>query len=69
MQEGERYMRQSHFVYAREIVRTAAETRRECAEMARRSRFEMAEVRAATLKTVIESQELMAEADAILAKR
>jgi hypothetical protein len=29
----------------------------------------MAEVRAATLKTVIESQELMAEADAILAKR
>jgi hypothetical protein len=60
---------QSHFVYAREIVRTAAETRRECAEMARRSRSETAEIKAATRKTIIESWELMAEIEAALAKR
>jgi hypothetical protein len=62
-------MPQSHFVYAREIVRTAAETRHECTDMARNARSELAEIRAATRKTIIESQELMAEVDAILAKR
>ena len=62
-------MPQSHFVDAREIVRIAAETRRECADMARRSRSEMAEIRAAARKMIIESRELMAEVDAILAKR
>ena len=62
-------MPQSHFVDAREIVLIAAETRRECADMARRSRSEMAEIRAAARKMIIESRELMAEVDAILAKR
>lgn len=56
-------MPQSHFVYAREIVRTAAQIRRECAEMTRRSRAEMAEIRAATQKTIMESRELMAQID------
>jgi hypothetical protein len=62
-------MPQSHFAYAREIVLTAAEIRRECAEMARRTRSEMEEVRAATRKAIIESRELMAGIDGILAKR
>jgi hypothetical protein len=69
MQERERHMLQSHFVYAREIVLAAAEARRECAEMARRSRYEIAEIRAATRKSIIESWELMAEIEAALAKR
>jgi hypothetical protein len=61
-------MPQSHFVYAREIVRTAAETRRECGEIVRRTRSDMAEIRAATRKTIIESRQLMAEIDAALTR-
>jgi hypothetical protein len=62
-------MPRSHFVDVREVVRTAAETRRECAEMAPRSRSEMAEIRVAARKTITESWELMAKIDAALAKR
>ena len=61
-------MRQSHFTSAREI-RTAAETRRECTVLARRALAQVAEARAATRKTIIESRELMAKIDAVLAKR
>jgi hypothetical protein len=62
-------MPQSHFAYAREIVRTAAEIRREWTVLARRALAQVAEARAATQKTIIESRELMAEIDAVLAKR
>jgi hypothetical protein len=61
-------MPQSNFVYAQEVVRSAAKARRECAEMARRTHFEMVEIRT-SIRAIIESRELMAEADAILAKR
>jgi uncharacterized protein YaiL (DUF2058 family) len=62
-------MPQSNFVYTQEIVRSTAEARRECAEMARRTRFEMDETISSTQRAIIESRELMAKADAILAKR
>jgi hypothetical protein len=61
-------MPQSHFSQAREAIRAAAEARRECAEMARRTCFEMADTRAATRKAIIESRELMAKIDAVMAK-
>jgi hypothetical protein len=62
-------MPQTNFVHTREIVRSAAEARRECAELARRTPFGMVEIRSSTRRAIIESWKLMAEADAILAKR
>jgi hypothetical protein len=60
-----------HFPLSRlkETVRASAECRRECADAARRARAEFLETRASTQKTIIESQQLMAEVDAIIAKR
>jgi hypothetical protein len=52
-----------------ETIRASAETPRQGANAVRRARAELAETTAATRKTIIESQELMAEADAIIAKR
>jgi hypothetical protein len=62
-------MAQSNFVYTQETVRSTAQARRECAAMVRRTRFEMVEIRSSARTAIIESRELMAEADAILAKR
>jgi hypothetical protein len=62
-------MPQSSYLQGREINRSAAEIRRECADAARRARSELAEARAAARKTIIESRDLMAEADAIMARR
>jgi len=66
---GERHMPQFPFSRLKETIRASAELRRECADAARRARAEFLQTRASTQKTVIESQELMAEADAIIAKR
>lgn len=64
-------MQQSQFLNLQEIVRavTGSESRRECRRVLDRARSEMAEIRAATRKTIIESRELMAEADAVIARR
>jgi hypothetical protein len=67
--EWERHMPQSHFSHTQEIVRDARESRRECADSVRRGRAEFAETRAATLKAIAESRELMAKIDAVMAKR
>jgi len=56
-------------IRARDFVRTAAETRYECADRARRARSELAEIRAATRKTIIGSRELIADIDSVLAER
>jgi hypothetical protein len=58
-----------HFSHAQETIRTAAESRRECADFIRRSRAEFAQTRAATLKAIAESRELMANIDGVMAKR
>jgi hypothetical protein len=50
-------------------LQETVEARRECADMARRARTELAETRAASQKAIAESRKLIAEADAILAKR
>ena len=59
----------SRFSRLQETIRASAETRRHCADAARRARTELVETRASTQKIIIESQELMAKADAIIAKR
>jgi cell division septum initiation protein DivIVA len=50
-----------HFSYAQETIRAAGESRQECAVFMRRARAELAETRAATLKAIAESRELMAK--------
>jgi hypothetical protein len=67
--EWERHMPQSHFSYAQETIRAAAESRQECADFMRRARAELAETRAASRKAIAESRELMAKIDAVMAKR
>jgi hypothetical protein len=62
-------MPQCYFSHAQETIRAAAESRQECADFVRRARFELAETRAATLKAITESRELMAKIDAAMAKR
>ena len=64
-------MPQIPFFHLQEIVRAVAESesRRECRLALDRARSEMAEIKAATRKTIIESRELMAEADAVMARR
>jgi hypothetical protein len=52
-----------------ETIRASAETRRQGANAVLRARAELAETRAATRKTIIESQQLMAEAEAVIAGR
>jgi hypothetical protein len=66
--EWERHMPQSYFSHAQETIRDARESRRECADFVRRGRAEFAETRAATLKAIAESRELMAKIDAVMAK-
>jgi hypothetical protein len=56
------------FSRLQETVRAGAELRRELADMARRSRTELAETSAATQKAIFDSRELMAKIDAIVAK-
>jgi hypothetical protein len=56
-----------HFSHAQETIRAAAESRQECADFIRRSRADFAETRAATLKAIAESRELMANIDAVMA--
>jgi hypothetical protein len=63
-EEWERHM--PHF---QEDIRVAAEIQRECADAARRTRSEMAEIKAGARKAIAESRELMAKADAVMAKR
>jgi hypothetical protein len=53
---------------SQELRRKSAENRRECADMVRRCRFELRETRAATEVAITESRELMAQADAIMAR-
>jgi hypothetical protein len=64
-------MAQCPFFLLQQIIRavTEAESRHECRLAFDRARSEMAEIRAATRKTISESRELMAEADAVLARR
>ena len=62
-------MPRSPFSRLKETVRASAEFRRECADAARRARAELAETTAATRKTIIESQELMAKAEAVIGRR
>jgi hypothetical protein len=62
-------MPQFPFSRSQEAVRASIEVRRECADMARRARNEMTETKAAAQKAIIESRELMAQADAIVARR
>ena len=62
-------MPQSSFLSLRETIRASGETRREDANALRRARTELVETRAATQKTITDSRELMAEADAIIARR
>ena len=52
-----------------EIVRITAKMRRDCADATRHARADMAETIAATREAITKSQELMAEADAIIARR
>jgi hypothetical protein len=54
---------------AEEIIRAAAETRHECADLLRRSRSDLAEIRAVTQKAIAASRELMVEADAAIVRR
>jgi len=62
-------MPRSPFSRLKETVRAGAETPRECVDASRRALAELAEARAASCKAIVESQELMAEADAIIARR
>jgi anti-sigma-K factor RskA len=64
-------MQQSQFLHLQEIVSAVArsEARRECRRALDRVRSEMAEIRAATQKTIIESRELMAQVDEVIAWR
>ena len=62
-------MPQSPISRFQETVSASVESRRECANAVRRTRSEMAETRAVTRKTIIESQELMAEVDDVIARR
>ena len=66
--ERERHMQQSQFSHAQEAIRAAGESRQECADFIRRGRAEFAETRAATIKAIAESRELMAKIDAVMAK-
>jgi hypothetical protein len=45
------------------------ESWQECADFMRRARSELAETRAATLKVIAESRQLMAKIDAVTVKR
>ena len=51
----------------RDIITANAATRRECADAVRRAQAELAQTRAATRKTIIESRELMARIDVLIA--
>jgi hypothetical protein len=62
-------MPQFPFLRLRETVRASAEIRREGADAARRAWTEMAEIKAGAQKAIIESRELMAQADAIIPRR
>ena len=62
-------MPQSYFSHARETIRAASESRQECPDFMRRAQAELTETSAATRKAIIESREVMAQADAILARR
>src|SRR5215467_12292430 len=62
-------MPQSPFSRFQETVSASVESRRERANAVRRTRSEMAETIAVTRKTIIESQELMAEVDDVIARR
>jgi hypothetical protein len=53
---------------SQELRRKGAESRRECADMVRRCRFELRETRAATEAAITGSRDLMAQADAIIAR-
>jgi hypothetical protein len=52
-----------------EIIRASIASRLECADMFRRTRRELADAKAAARKAIAESRELMAEGDAINARR
>jgi len=66
-----RHMPQSSFLHLQGIVRAVIESkpRHECRLALDRARSEMAEISAGTRKAIDESRELMAEADAVLARR
>jgi hypothetical protein len=49
-----------------EVLWDCAESRRECAEVVRRSRSDLREIRAATKAAIIESRLLMRQADVLL---
>jgi hypothetical protein len=68
-EEKGRHMALSPSLKAEEIARAVAETRRECADLLRRSRSDVAEIRAVTQKAIAASRELMVEADATIARR
>jgi len=62
-------MPQSPFSGFQETVRASAKIRRECMDVVHRARSELVETRAASRKAIVESRDLMAEADAIIARR
>jgi hypothetical protein len=62
-------MPQFPFSRLQDTARASVEARHECADMARRARFELAETRAASRRTIAESRNLTAEADAVPARR
>jgi hypothetical protein len=61
-------MPQPRFPHTQETIRAAAESRQECADFVRSARADAA-TRAATLKAITESRELIAKIDAVMAKR